>query len=70
MSLLYRTYEMYRDGFRNLRVGRVLWKIIFLKLLIMFAFLKVVFFDTTLGTMFESAEEKSEFVLKNLTQGR
>ncbi|MGP1580862.1 MAG: DUF4492 domain-containing protein [Wolinella sp.] len=61
---------MYRDGFRNLKVGQTLWKLIFIKLFVMFVVLRGFVFDTTLGSMFESAEEKSEFVLKNLTKGR
>ncbi len=68
--MLRRAYEMYRDGFRNLKVGKTLWKLIAIKLFIMLVVLKGFVFDTTLGSMFESAQEKSEFVLKNLTKGR
>lgn len=68
--MLRKAYEMYRDGFRNLKVGKTLWKLIAIKLFIMLVVLKGFVFDTTLGSMFESAQEKSEFVLKNLTKGR
>lgn len=68
--MLRKAYEMYRDGFRNLKVGKILWKLIAIKLFIMLVVLKGFVFDTTLGSMFESAQEKSEFVLKNLTKGR
>lgn len=61
---------MYRDGFKNLIIGKTLWKLIIIKLLIMFVVLKGFFFDTTLGTMFETKEEKADFVLENLTKTR
>ena len=39
-----RVADLYTDGFRNMRVVRQLWALIILKLLIMFAILKVFFF--------------------------
>ena len=43
-SFLYRAFDLYYDGFRNMRLGRTLWTIIIVKLFIMFAILKVLFF--------------------------
>ena len=42
-SILYRAYDLYADGFRNMRLGRTLWAIILIKLFIMFAILTVFF---------------------------
>ena len=43
-GFLYRAFDLYYDGFRNMRLGRTLWAIIIIKLFIMFAILKVFFF--------------------------
>ena len=43
-SFLYRVYDLYYDGFRQMRLGRTLWTIIAIKLFIIFAILKVFFF--------------------------
>ena len=59
--------NLYVDGFKNMKVGRRLWLIILVKLLIMFGILKVFFFNETLNTKFTSDEQKSDFVIKNLT---
>lgn len=47
-SFLYRVFDLYYDGFRNMRLGRTLWAIILIKLFIMFAILKVFFFPNFL----------------------
>jgi hypothetical protein len=59
--------NLYVDGFKNMKVGRRLWLIILVKLLIMFGILKVFFFNETLNTKFTSDEQKSNFVIENLT---
>ena len=43
-SFLYRVFDLYYDGFRNMRLGRTLWTIILIKLIIISAVLKVFFF--------------------------
>lgn len=63
-------YTFYRDGFRSMVVGKTLWKIIFIKLFIMFAVLKVFFFPNFLATNFSSDAERAEHVLGNLTESR
>ena len=47
-SWIYRAYDLYRDGFRNMTLGRTLWLIILIKLFIIFAILKVFFFPNFL----------------------
>lgn len=47
-SFLYRVFDLYYDGFRNMRLGRTLWAVILIKLFIMFAILKVFFFPNFL----------------------
>lgn len=61
-------YTFYRDGFRQMVLGRTLWKIILVKLFVMFAILKLFFFPNYLNTHFQTEEEKSNFVLEQMTQ--
>ena len=39
-NFFYRVFDLYYDGFRNMRLGRTLWAIILIKLFIMFAILE------------------------------
>ena len=61
-------FAMYVDGFKNLTWGKPLWIIILIKLFIMFAVLKVFFFPNLLNSRFQTNEEKSEYVLQELTK--
>lgn len=47
-NVLYRIYDLYYDGFRNMRIGKTLWLIILIKLFIIFAVLKLFFFPNFL----------------------
>jgi hypothetical protein len=59
-------YTFYRDGFKNMTVGRTLWLIVLIKLFIMFAVLKVFFFPDYLNTNFDSDESKADHVRQEL----
>ena len=61
-------FTMYIDGFKNLTWGKPLWILILVKLFIMFAILKVLFFPNFLNSRFDTKEEKSEYVIKELTK--
>jgi hypothetical protein len=54
-------WHLYRDGFRSMTVGRQLWLIILLKLLFMFAILKLFFFRDYLAPL-HSDNAKSVYV--------
>ena len=47
-GFLYKAFDLYYDGFLHMRLGKTLWAIIFIKLFIMFAILKVFFFPNFL----------------------
>ena len=47
-TLLARIWTFYRDGFREMTLGRTLWAIILIKLFIMFFILKLFFFPSFL----------------------
>ncbi|MCL2340774.1 MAG: DUF4492 domain-containing protein [Proteobacteria bacterium] len=66
--LVTRIYRFYRDGFRQMTVGRTLWKLIFLKLFIMFAVLKLFFFPNFLATKFTTDVQRADYVIEQLTQ--
>ena len=67
-GLFRRIVQFYINGFRQMTVGRTLWKIIFIKLFIMFAILKVFFFPNFLKTNFDTDHERAEHVADELTR--
>ena len=67
-SIFQEVYRFYRDGFRSMTLGKTLWKIICIKLIIMFAVLKLFFFQDFLGTKFETEQERADYVLNELTK--
>ncbi|MGW8287102.1 MAG: DUF4492 domain-containing protein [Desulfobulbales bacterium] len=67
-KLLHRTVTFYADGFRNMKLGRSLWIIILIKLLIIFGVLKIFFFPNYLEVNFSSDQERAEHVFTNITQ--
>lgn len=66
-SLIYRIYDLYADGFRNMRLGRTLWAVILVKLFIMFAILKVFFFPDFLAANAPEGGE-AEFVANEMIE--
>jgi len=58
--------RFYADGFRSMCLGRTLWKIIILKLLV-FLILLNVFFPDYLKTNFTTDQQRADHVLHNLT---
>lgn len=61
-------YTFYRDGFRSMTVGRTLWKIILIKLFVMFAVLKLFFFPNYLNTHFQTDEQRADHVLSQIVR--
>ena len=67
MNIFRKVYEFYRDGFRNMEVGKTLWIIILIKLAIIFLILRVFFFRPELSR-YDTEAEKAEHVRENLTK--
>lgn len=60
--------RFYRDGFRQMTVGRTLWMVMVLKAVIIFGILKFLFFPNFLESHFNNDQARSRFVLEQLTQ--
>ena len=63
-TLLVRIWTFYRDGFREMTLGRTLWAIILIKLFIMFFILKLFFFPSFLKE--KTPQEKQHYVGEEL----
>jgi len=68
MKILKQVFLFYYNGFRQMTVGKSLWIIILIKLFIMFAILKLFFFEDFLNKRFETDEQKTNYITKQLTQ--
>ena len=68
MHLLRNIYQFYYQGFKSMTVGKRLWAIIIIKLIILFAVLKLFFFPDFLKTNFKTDEERSNHVIEQLTK--
>ncbi len=66
-TLLTDAYRLYRNGFRSMTLGKTLWKIILIKLFVMFAILKLFFFPDFLQSNFSNDQERADHVLEQLT---
>jgi hypothetical protein len=63
-----RIFNFYVTGFKSMTVGRKLWLIILIKLFIFFAILKLFFFPDFLEKRFSTDEERSDYIIEQLTQ--
>lgn len=66
LRLILTVWNFYSNGFRNMTWGRTLWIIILLKLIILFAVLRLFFFQPVLGGL--NDEQKSEAVGNSLSR--
>ena len=68
MGFLKRIWKFYIESFTHMgRYGNRLMLIILIKLIIIFAILKVFFFRDFLDSRFNTDQEKSEYILNQLT---
>jgi len=61
-------FTMFRDGFKNMTLGRTLWILVIIKLIIMFLILKPLFFPNYLGSKFDNDQSKAEYVSDKLIE--
>ncbi len=67
-NIFRQVFDFYYEGFRTMTWGRQIWAIILIKLFIMFAVLKLFFFPDFLNTNFDTDEERSNYVIEQLTK--
>ncbi|MDR0477023.1 MAG: DUF4492 domain-containing protein [Desulfobulbaceae bacterium] len=58
--------RFYLDGFRRMTVGKTLWKLIIIKLIVMFAILKLFFFPNFLAENFHNDQQRADHVFQQL----
>lgn len=63
--LLSRIYHLYADGFRSMTIGRVLWAVIIVKLVVIFLVLRLFFFPDVLARK-AAGGDKAEVVAAEL----
>lgn len=66
MNLLSRILRFYLDGFRSMTVGRKLWALIIIKLVIFFLVFKLFLFPDILSRDYDTDEERADAVRENL----
>lgn len=65
---LIRIYYLYRDGFRNMTVGRYLWALILIKLFILFFIFKLFFFPDLLQRDYDNDVDRAQAVRSALME--
>lgn len=68
MNLPGRIVRFYADGFRSMTIGRKLWAIIIIKLIVIFGVLKLFFFPDLLKSRYDTDEARAEAVRNALTE--
>ena len=65
-NIFSRVVSFYIDGFRNMTVGRSLWVLIIIKVVILFAVIKLFFFPDVLSTNYDSDAARADAVREAL----
>ena len=69
VSLLKRIFRFYYEGFTTMSWwGKRIWTILLIKLFIIFLILKLFFFPDFLKKKYRTDEQRSEYVLEQLTK--
>lgn len=59
--------DMYVDGFRNMTIGKKLWALVIIKLIVIFFVFKLFFFPDILQKNYDNDEERARAVAEKLT---
>lgn len=68
ISFWRRVIDLYVDGFRNMTVGRQLWMLIIIKLVVIFVIMKMLFFPDLLQRDYDTDSERAAAVRRSLTR--
>lgn len=58
--------NFYINGFKSMKVGRTLWKVIFIKLFLILVVLNYFVYDKSLRSEYITDKEKADYVYKSL----
>ncbi len=58
---------MYREGFKAMTVGKTLWALVIVKLIVLFLVVKLFFFPNILNRDYDTDAERAQAVRENLT---
>ena len=61
-----RVFHLYYDGFRSMTVGKTLWLIIAIKVIVFFVILRFIFFPDFLATKASTDEQKAQYVRQQM----
>lgn len=61
-------FTMFRDGFKQMTLGKTLWTIVIIKLIIMFLILRPFFFPNFLNSKFDNQDSKANYVREQLIE--
>ena len=67
-DLFTKIFLFYYQGFMKMKLGKKLWTIILIKLIIIFFVLRIFFFPDFLKSNFQTDEQRSNHVLEQLTK--
>lgn len=66
VGLFRKIINFYIDGFKSMTLGKPLWIMIILKVLLLIVLMKVLFFPDFLGNKFDNDDERSSYVRHSL----
>lgn len=61
-------FVMFKEGFKQMTLGRILWILVIIKLIIMFVILRPFFFPNYLSSRFDDADSKADYVNQQLIE--
>ena len=68
MNTLAFLFRFYRDGFAAMRLGRSLWAVVVIKMIIIFGVVKLLFFSDTLNSRFKTDDARQDYVSQRLSE--
>ena len=67
-NIFVKIFHFYYEGFKGMTVGKKLWTIIIIKLIVIFVILRLFFFHDFLKSKFHENRERADYVREQLTK--
>lgn len=68
MHIIKKILSFYKEGFASMRLGRRLWLIIVIKIIILFGIIKWLYFPNYLEDNFDNDTQRSYYISEQLTK--